>query len=259
MRIGTWSGCTAHFAVVAESVRSAAVLTEQLLLADLEEWPVYHLDPARPPGQEDLGEDVVEVIAGVVIDLDPAGQHRHLDRGREICWTEDDRLQSRGRVTDLLDVEESPGRLDLNFYARAADRQSAVLLHLGEQEIERDNLVGGLSLWQHDLVESRTGVPQDLDHVAVGPGRPPPVQADAKHPIVPVKLAMVSTTFVLADSFSDAATESSRSRMTMSAGMLGAFSKKRSLDPGTERQERTRQAARAVGHDRDGTASSPAT
>ena len=26
--------------------------------------------------------------------------------------------------------------------------------------------------------------------------------------------------------------------MTMSAGMLGAFSKKRSLDPGTERQER---------------------
>ena len=49
---------------------------------------------------------------------------------------------------------------------------------------------------------------------------------------------MASTTLARAASFSRGATESSRSRKDMSAATVGAFSRKRSFDPGVEKQER---------------------
>src|SRR5688572_29348455 len=49
---------------------------------------------------------------------------------------------------------------------------------------------------------------------------------------------MASTTLARAPSFSRGATESSRSRNVMSAGIVGPLARKRSLEPGTERQER---------------------
>src|SRR3954451_957628 len=52
------------------------------------------------------------------------------------------------------------------------------------------------------------------------------------------RFLMASTTFALAASFSSGATESSRSRNVMSAGMVGPFARNRSLDPGTDRHER---------------------
>src|SRR3954454_5826847 len=52
------------------------------------------------------------------------------------------------------------------------------------------------------------------------------------------RFLMASTTLARAASFSSGATESSRSRNVMSAGMVGPLARKRSLDPGTERHER---------------------
>src|SRR5437763_16883315 len=52
------------------------------------------------------------------------------------------------------------------------------------------------------------------------------------------RFLMASTTLARAASFSRGATESSRSRNVMSAGIVGPLARNRSLDPGTERQER---------------------
>ena len=49
---------------------------------------------------------------------------------------------------------------------------------------------------------------------------------------------MASTTLARAASFSSGATESSRSRNDMSAGTVGAFSRKRAFEPGVEKHER---------------------
>src|SRR5664279_6392435 len=49
---------------------------------------------------------------------------------------------------------------------------------------------------------------------------------------------MASATLARAPSFSDGATESSRSRKLMSAGTVGALARKRSFDPGDDMQER---------------------
>src|SRR5580700_9140027 len=51
-------------------------------------------------------------------------------------------------------------------------------------------------------------------------------------------LRMASTTLARAESFSSGATESSRSRNDMSAGTVGAFSRKRSFEPGVEKHDR---------------------
>src|SRR3954447_6980636 len=52
------------------------------------------------------------------------------------------------------------------------------------------------------------------------------------------RFLMASTTLALAASFSSGATESSRSRNVMSAGTDGPLARKRSLEPGTDRQDR---------------------
>src|SRR5437588_11539631 len=52
------------------------------------------------------------------------------------------------------------------------------------------------------------------------------------------RFLMASTALARAASFSRGATESSRSRNVMSAAIVGPLARNRSLDPGTERQER---------------------
>ncbi len=49
---------------------------------------------------------------------------------------------------------------------------------------------------------------------------------------------MASATLARAASFSDGATESSRSRKLMSAWTVGALARKRSFDPGVDMHER---------------------
>ena len=60
-----------------------------------------------------------------------------------------------------------------------------VLLHLGQQEVEGDDLGRRLDLGQHDLVQALAGVAHHLDDVAVGPLGVPGVDPDAEHPLVP--------------------------------------------------------------------------
>ena len=64
-------------------------------------------------------------------------------------------------------------------------RQAALLLHLGEQEVERHHLGRRLHLGQHELVEPLAGAGHHLDHVAVGPLGVPGVDAHAQDPVVP--------------------------------------------------------------------------
>ena len=55
----------------------------------------------------------------------------------------------------------------------AAHVEAGGLLDLGQQQVERDDLLGGLHLGQHDRVEVGAGALDHLDDVGVGPlGRP---------------------------------------------------------------------------------------
>jgi hypothetical protein len=125
------------------------------------------------------------VVAGVLGDLDPPGQDRHLHRRREVGGPEDDRLEPGGGGADLVHVDEAAGGLDLGLDADVAGPQPRVLLHLGQQQVEGDDLRRGLHLRQHDLVETLAGAPDDLDDVTVCPLGVPSVHANAQHAVVP--------------------------------------------------------------------------
>ena len=119
---GDLVGVQGPLAVVAEDAGPHAVVAEGVLVADLEERPVDDLEAVGPARHEDLVEDVVEVVAGVLGDLHAAGEHRHLHRGGEVGGAEDDRLEAGRGGADLLDVDEALGRLDLGLDADVADR-----------------------------------------------------------------------------------------------------------------------------------------
>ena len=59
------------------------------------------------------------------------------------------------------------------------------LLDLGQQQVEGDDLLGGLHLRQHDAVEVGAGALDDLDHVAVRPLRRPVVDPDDADLVAP--------------------------------------------------------------------------
>jgi hypothetical protein len=82
-------------AVVAEHLGALAVVAEGVLVADLEERTVDRLQPVGPARHQDLGEHVMEVVAGVLGDLHATGEHRHLHRRCEVGRAEDDGLQAR--------------------------------------------------------------------------------------------------------------------------------------------------------------------
>ncbi len=86
-----------------------------------------------------------------------------------IVWT-------RGAAFAIASIaEQTLGVLDLRLDTDPADLEAHRLLDLGEQDVQRDDLVGGLHLRQHDAVEIRAGTLDDLDHVAVRPVRRPVV------------------------------------------------------------------------------------
>ena len=95
-------------------------------------------------------------------------------------------VSSRGDAAQISSTLISPRcRLDLRLDPDVPDRQARLLLHLGQQQVERHDLGGRLHLGQHDLVEALPGVAHDLDHVAVGPLGVPCVDVDAQHAVVP--------------------------------------------------------------------------
>ncbi len=130
----------------------------------------------------------MEMVTRVLGDLYAAGEHRHLHRRREVGGSEDDRLEPRRRGTDLLDVDQPAGRLDLGLDPDVPVGQTGALLHLGEQQVERHHLGRRLDLGQHELVETLPRPADHRDDVLVRPLRVPGVDPDAQHPVVPRKV-----------------------------------------------------------------------
>ena len=146
-------GVQRPLAVVAEDAGPRiAEVAQAVEVADLQVRAVDHLQAVGAPGHEDLREHVVEVVAGVLGDLHPAGEDRHLRRGGEVGRAEHDRLEPVRRGADLLDVDEPPGGLDLGLDPDPAPAADG-LLDLGEQQVERADLGGRLHLREHQLVE----------------------------------------------------------------------------------------------------------
>ena len=139
-------GVQRPLAVVAERAGALAVVAEAVGVADVEVGPVDDLQAVGPPGHQDLREDVVEVVAGVVGDLHAAGEHGHLHRGGEVGRAEDDRLEPGRRGADLLDVDEAAGRLDLRLDADVADRAARPAVSTWrEQQVGGHDLGGRLA------------------------------------------------------------------------------------------------------------------
>ena len=93
---------------------------------------------------------------------------------------------ARRRGGDVVDVDQAEGVLDLRLDADPADLVAHRGLDLGEQDVERLDLVGGLHLGQHEAVEVRAGALDHLDDVLVGPLGRPVVDPDGAHPVAPV-------------------------------------------------------------------------
>ncbi len=92
------------------------------------------------------------------------------------------------RLGDRVDGDQALGVLDLCLDADPADLEPHRLLDLGEQRVERDDLLGVLHLRQHDAVQVRPGALDHLDDVAVGPVRRPVVDPDDPDLVAPPAL-----------------------------------------------------------------------
>ena len=171
-------------AVEPENARAHRVVPQRVELTDLEERPVDHLQTVGPTRHEDLAEHVVEVVARVFGDLHATREHRHLGGRGEVRRPEDDGLEAIARRADLLDVDETPCRLDLRLDADATGPPDR-LLDLSEQQVKRHHLRGVLDLRQHDLVEPVTGVLDDRDDVPIRPLGIPRVDPNADDRLAP--------------------------------------------------------------------------
>ncbi len=131
------------------------------------------------------------------------------------------------------------------------ERQARLPLDLAEQEVEPDHVRGSGDLGQDDRVDPGSGPLDDLDHVLVGPLGQRVVDPDRAERRLPgaVRPSAVSAsmTSVLAASLAAGATASSRSRISSSAARLLALARKRSLLPGTVRQDRRGRSAVVMG------------
>src|SRR5437588_2404928 len=179
-------GVQGPLAVVSEDLCALAEVPEPLVVADLDVRPVDDLQAVGAAGHEDLDEDVMEVVARVLGDLQAAGERRHLHRRRHVDRAEDDRLQTRGCGADLFDVDDAASRLDLGLDADVARREAGVDLDLIQQEVEGHHLGRRLHLGEHDLLQALAGVADHLDDVAVGPLGVPRVDPDAEDLLAPV-------------------------------------------------------------------------
>ena len=98
-------------------------------------------------------------------------------------------VSTRGdAVAIALTFDQAQRVLDLRLDPDLPDLVAHGLLDLGEQQVQRDDLLGRLHLRQHDRVEVRTGALDDLGDVAVGPLGGPVVDAHHAEPVAPAAL-----------------------------------------------------------------------
>ena len=70
-------------------------------------------------------------------------------------------VSTRGRGGgDRVDVDQAPGVLDLRLDPDPAGLEAHRLLDLGQQQVQRDDLLGVLHLRQHDAVQVRPRRPR---------------------------------------------------------------------------------------------------
>src|SRR4051812_5601599 len=176
-------------AVEAEGRGALGDLAVAVDVADLQVGAVDRLEVVGTGGHQDLHQDVVVGVRRVAGRLLAHDQRLHVDRRHEVGRAEDDGLDALGRRRDLVDVVEALRVLDLRLDADLADLEAHRLLDLGQQEVERDDLLGGLHLRQHDAVEVLAGTFDDRDDIAVRPlGRP---VVDAHDPRLAGPVALV--------------------------------------------------------------------
>ena len=165
-------------AVEAQGGGPAGHLAVAVGVADLQVGAVDGLQVVGPGGHQDAHQDVVVGVRRVAGRLLADHQRLHVDRGHEVGRAEDDGLQPRRGRGDRVDVHQALGVLDLGLDADPADLEAHRLLDLGQQQVQRLDLLGVLHLGQHDAVQVRARALDHRDHVPVGPVRGPVVDPD---------------------------------------------------------------------------------
>ncbi len=183
------TGVQHPLAVEAEGCGTAGDLAVGVHVADLQEGAVDRLEVVRTGRHQDAHQDVVVRVRAVAGRLLADDQGLHVDRRHEVGRAEDQGLQAGRGGRDVVDVDEALGVLDLRLDADLPDLEAHRLLDLGEQQVQRDDLLGVLDLGQHDAVEVGSRALDDRDDVAVRPVRRPVV--DPYHPGLARPVAVV--------------------------------------------------------------------
>ena len=197
-------------------------------VGDLQERAVDRLDPGRAGGDQHRAAD--EVPARALLRRGKAERDAH------VGGAEDQRLEARVGLGDLVHVAQAARRLDQRL---EADRPLAPGrgAGLGEQRRGPPQVVRGLDLGHDHRVEPLAGA-GDRPEVVLEPRRRGAVDAHADAGRRPAAAASASATAARASSLSSGGTESSRSTTISSATSSDAFSSFRDGRAGTERQER---------------------
>ena len=176
-------------AIKAKGRGSSGHPAEPLDVLDLQVRPVDGLLVIGASRHQDRHQDVVVGVAHVVARrLLTDHEALHVDGGHEVGRAEDDRLDALARGRDGVDVGQTERVLDLGLDANPADLKSGGLLDLGQQQVERDNLLRRLDLGQHDGVEVGASALDDLDDIGIRPLRRPVVDPDGTDGLSPAAL-----------------------------------------------------------------------
>jgi hypothetical protein len=197
-------------------------------------------------GQQDLHEDGVEGVAGVVRVQGAHHQRAHADRGHEVGRAEDDRLDARAGGGDVVDVDEPLRGLDLRLDADPADLEPGGLLDLGQQQVQRAHLTGVGDLRQHDAVQVGAGALDDLDHVAVGPLRRPVVDPDGADLLAPAALVQRRDDVLAGAGLGQRRARVLQVQEHLVGGQALGLLRNRGLLPGTARLERRDRSSATV-------------
>ena len=143
MAASTCPGCSTHLPSKPERRSSVGHPSVAVDVADLQVRAVDRLLVVGAGSHQDPHQDVVVGVAlGVAGRLLPHHERAHVDAGHEVGRAEDDRLDARAGGGDRVDVDQPERVLDLRLDPEPPDLEAVGLLDLGQQGVERDDLLG---------------------------------------------------------------------------------------------------------------------